>query len=435
MMDDQSRYLCMTALVLVLFFMLFRANDSVKEGFQETGNIDRKGYGMWCTNQNCLNATFMPQGMNRIYVGDFAADADGIPKKAGGTSILMDGSDLKNIKSSAGGTPIVYVTIAGEGAKAAAKEDLVKLYNGGFKFDGLDFDMEGELGRDRGGARELMEQCMETVKYVSENTDRKSLYVQFTVLGGDDPEGPNRWATPYKEIREQYEGSTFVKKFNISLMLYGASMSDIGWGCTGRDEGPTFKFINNWLQNKDISPYKGEIILGMTPMGMEGKDKGPCFLNSFRDIVSKNGLYGINFWQPSGAPCSVCQMMTDETTFPGLKEIFAVPVGPLPALTCKKNPCGPVPPPPSSSPYRCGKSWADANTNCNPTCQTRDQCTASGFTDCYSGVADICPHGGSLGSAAPPDNTNGLPPPAETKSLVMPVDGFSMKLFFHDANY
>ena len=389
-MDSGDKYLCMTVMVLVLFFMLFH-KASVTEGMTSVVGTAHKGYGMWCANQNCLNAEFVPQGLSRIYVGDFAQDADGLPKKAGGGQLIMDGTDLNNIKSSTKTTPIVYVTLAGENATAATAEGLVRLYKGGFEFDGLDFDMEGDLGSGDPGHL-IQDKCMGIVNAVSAQIG-KSLYVQFTVLAGDKPEGVGRWALPYKEMRDKPGMDKNVKQFNLALMLYGDSMTSSGWGCANRN---TFKYLDQWMSDVSMASYKGEIILGMTPIGME-HDNGECFMKEFREYVDKNGLYGINFWQPITGPCTVCQMMTDESTFPGLKNLLGTAEGVFPALTCEKNSC---PPPP-----RCGTSWSDANSNCKPVCVSHEDCPSSDH-DCYGGMNEACPGGAS----------NAIPQPTGVKA-------------------
>ena len=150
---------------------------------------------------------------------------------------MMDGTDLKNIKSSTGGGALVYVTVAGQGAKAASDQDLIRLYQGGFEFDGLDFDMEGELGQETGKTPvQLLDRCIGSAAVVSKAVG-KPLYVQITVQGGRSPEGDTAWAAPYTAMRDKYKGGggTFVKQFNLSLMMYGDSMTSSGWpSCTMR---------------------------------------------------------------------------------------------------------------------------------------------------------------------------------------------------------
>ena len=388
-MNGREKYMAMAILILVLFFMLFQ-RSAVTEGMTSNADGGHKGYGMWCANQNCLKNAVLPQGLSRIYVGDFGTD-DGIPKETGGGKDIMNADDLRNIKTSTGGTPAVYVTIAGAGgASVASADSLVQLYNAnGFHYDGLDFDMESKLGTPSGDPYALMKQCMQTVETVSSKIG-KPLNVQFTVLAGDKPEGKDTWATPYRKIREEYSTSKAVKRFNIGLMLYGQTMTDSGWGCTSAGKGGTFDYLDGWMAHPDMAKYRGEVILAATPLGME-KDKGPCFLNGFLDYADKYGLYGINFWQPMGQPCRVCQMMTDSTTYPGLKEILGKPRGVFKALTCNKSGCGQAPPTPGTLPSRCGSNWNDANTSCHATCTTDADCPP-GASHCFANVADICPH-------------------------------------------
>ena len=384
-MKDQTKYILLAIFIIVIFFMLYN-NDTNHEGFTTSTN-GFPGYGMWCTNQNCLNNDFMPQGLNRIYIGDFANDADGIPKKKGGETIYMDEDDLKNIKGSTGGSPIIFITSSGENAKKAAAADLIKLYQGGFEFDGLDFDMEGELGvkGDPTAAAGLLENCMQVVQTVSAAI-KKPLYVQFTVLAGASPEGVTTWGSPYADIVRKYSGSSSVKQFNLALMLYGGSMTSDGWGCTSHKTGPTFNFIDLWLTKPELAPYKNQIILAMTPLGMEG-DKGKCFMQSFIDYVNDNNLSGINFWQSSGMPCTVCQLMTDEKTYPGVKDILATPKGLFKSLICKKNSC---PPPPAAGSSRCGANWADANGRCGTKCPSNTDTECTNGEHCFASL-DMTP--------------------------------------------
>ena len=344
-MNKNQTYAYMFVMILVIFFMLFRKN-TIYEGM--TSNSNNIKYGMWCMNQNCLQSNNVPSGLTRIYVGAFESQNDGIPKKAGGTSNHMTGADLATIKKISGATDI-YVTVGGAlGAKEATAEDLVNFYQkDGFEFDGLDFDNEGALIHS-----DFYSFVKDTVSTVSKRIG-KPLKIQYTILAGDNTY--DKYLADYQKTRAEFENSKdVVSDMKISLMLYGSHMDDSGWGikdCTPTSDDHTLKIIDTWI-NSGIP--LNQIILGMTTALQNNK----CYLKHFTDIVTKNNLGGINFWQAG----TVCKPLID---------------GNIPQLKCNSSH--------GKDSYRCGSSWSDANLNCNDSCQTRDDCDKSkGYIDCYA---------------------------------------------------
>jgi len=96
----------------------------------------------------------------------------------------------------------------------------------GFKYTGLDFDMEGDL------ADKTFEDCIEIAKDVSSRIG-KALEVQFTVPAGKGM--ADKYAAQFNNILKAGIPPSVISDYKLALMLYGTSMSEPpppppGWG-------------------------------------------------------------------------------------------------------------------------------------------------------------------------------------------------------------
>jgi hypothetical protein len=280
-------------------------------------------YGVWCENQNCLDSTMLPHGLSQVNCGGFGASGVLVPSDwdhITGAPSPMNASDLLNIKQNSGATT-VYVTVGGSNTGAAKDKTvwvnaLVDLYQKGFTYDGLDFDLEGSFAPPI-----TLADCASIANTVATKIGPgKKLKIQFTVQGKQDNVKPLGDAfndldqTKYPQISD----------YKLAIMLYGQSMYEPtpppGWGLdcsttpsTATTTGATIDTINKW-RAKVKNP--ADIILGMTSNINSPGNYDECYIKTFEDQVTKNKLAGINVWQASVKLCDVINEVYSSCTFP-----------------------------------------------------------------------------------------------------------------------
>ena len=294
-----GKHYFLIAFIIFLFLAFCYNKTSIVEGFKGSCLEDKVKYGCWAANQNATNGQ-VPSGLSRVYVGNFQPNTDAIPQSQGapnktGENTWMTKKDFDKIKSDNPNAEI-FVTLGGEGVvfndatvidKLPSK--LVKFYQNGFQFDGLDFDMESDF-RNAG-----FDKCVSIVKEV-ENGIGKSLKTQFTILSGMCNGKTIADGCTYQTSTDEVDWlKNNASSYDyLGLMLYGASMTSVGYGINcntdGDASGPTIDIIYKWLNA--LGNNKTKIILGMT-----AADNKDCYVEAFEKIVKTNCLSGISLWQ------------------------------------------------------------------------------------------------------------------------------------------
>jgi len=262
-------------------------------------------YGVWATNLNAWDSTMTPGGLDRLYIGAFETTCNpapdcrpGVPKIDGAGHPRPVGKTEYDKIRAINGPATLYITLGGVGAVGESlvelpepvhvnPQDLVATYKDGFKFDGLDFDMEGLnlLGQDLVGSL-----TTDVVTAVEAGID-KTLAVQFSVMGSDD----TSYATQFIDLVD----SDPTRDYKLAVMFYGEGMTDYGWGLQAcNNPGVTQQRLTMWIDA--MGPHKDKLILGMAVGG-----NNSCYINEFQSQVSGNGLVGINIWQSSKPLCAL----------------------------------------------------------------------------------------------------------------------------------
>lgn len=323
-------------------------------------------YGCWSANQfawgagghlgvSAIGGT--PGGLDRVHVGQFGATLseknDGIPRKhSGGDNVdgrhagWMGQAQHDIIRTYANPGAEIYVTLGGAsvkyfsgGANKAARmaileTNLKNFYMNGnqdavdatttvkpnprgvFKYDGLDFDMEGDnfIQNALGTPTQMgFKDCREVFEAVKTAIDPlrpgKPLKLCFTVFGH---RGTASTSPPSFQCDPTWFANPKSEYDYIALMLYGGdAMGDKegGWDATISpcvDGGQCITggnlplLLNEWLSDRYIT--KSKLILGFTVIKFDTltattQSNADVWLQAFNSLVKDNGLAGINFWQ------------------------------------------------------------------------------------------------------------------------------------------
>ena len=177
--------------------------------------------------------------------------AAGAPGKTGKDTWMTE-KDFNKIKKDNPNAE-VFVTLGGDGVVFndtgvidRISDNLVEFYNSGFKFDGLDFDMESDF-RNIG-----FDKCVDIVSKVKSGIG-KSIKTQFTVLAGMCNGKTIADGCQYQTSLDEVDWlKTNTGRYDyLGLMLYGSSMTSSGYGITCNDtddaSGPTIDIIYKWI--------------------------------------------------------------------------------------------------------------------------------------------------------------------------------------------
>ena len=288
---------------------------------QDFAVLSPVSYGVWAANFNAWNTALTPRGLDRLYIGAFEPDCTGSPDCVRPGVPKVDGSggsqpvgkteygSIRNILPPPG---TLYVTLGGVGSVGDSlvdppepvhvnPQDLVDTYNEGFKFDGLDFDMEGlTLGSLPGSIPLPLVGPLTTEVVTAVEADiGKPLAVQFTVLGS--------LGTSYAAQFIDLVSSDSTRDYKLAVMFYGEGMTSGGWGlkACGSSVDVTQQRLTAWINA--MGPHKDKLILGMAVRENDG-----CYISKFQSQVLDNGLVGINIWQSSTGLCTLLKSPVDD---------------------------------------------------------------------------------------------------------------------------
>ena len=141
--------------------------------------------------------------------------------------------------------------------------------------------------------------CPDVWKQTAENAKKALLKVQITTFGSAAGAGA---PTPIYAEGVKWLAENNDKWDSVALMLYGAGMVGQGWNicCCGAKAptatspcGKTYAYIKQWLDYQP-SIQRNKIVLAMTATPGAGLQK--FMVDFFADIVQKEGLKGVAFW-------------------------------------------------------------------------------------------------------------------------------------------
>ena len=142
--------------------------------------------------------------------------------------------------------------------------------------------------------------CPDVWTKTAENAKAAGLKVQVTTVGSAAA-GAGAQTTVYAD-GVKWLAANNDKWDSVALMLYGSGMVGQGWNicCCGANAptatfpcGNTYTYIKQWLDHQP-SIQRNKIILAMTATQGAGLKK--FMVDFFADIVQKEGLKGVAFW-------------------------------------------------------------------------------------------------------------------------------------------